>query len=127
MVFVRVVCRVFAFLLIVGLAGGSALLDGCLVSCHSESSAKNARTGHCHTAPSSAGAHLQEIARCCHDGTSGLADTNDGQSKLIAGSFVAIADITVDGRDRFSRNQFTLAAHIDVFSVIDSRLTPLRL
>src|SRR4029077_12229447 len=105
----------------------SALLDGCLGSCHSESSAKNARTGHCHTAPSSAGAHLQESARCCHDGTSGLADTNDGQSKLIAGSFVAIADIPVDGRDRFSPNQFMPAAQADVFSVTASRLTPLRL
>jgi hypothetical protein len=124
---VRAVCHVFAFLLVVGLSGGSALLDGCLASCYPETAAKNARTGHCHTLPGSAGgAHLEEIAPCCHDSTSGQTNTANGQYKLIARSFILMAAIGVHGRDPFARHRFMFVAHADVFSVIDSRLIPLR-
>jgi len=74
--------RLLVTLLVAGLGGGQALLDGCVVSCH-PAAAKNARTAHCHDgAASTSGSHLQAVARCCHDGPGGLADTGDGRLSL---------------------------------------------
>jgi hypothetical protein len=125
---VRALVRLFVVLLVTAIAGGSALLDGWLLSCQSGAPAMSARTGHCHTTSASTnGTHLRDVARCCHDGSSGFADTNDTQSKLIAGSFIALTELTVDGRCCLSRGRVVLAGRSHVFSVFDSRHTPLRL
>jgi len=126
MCFVRAVVRAFVFLLIFGLGGGAALLDGCLVSCQSKPAA-SARTGHCHTAPTSAsGAHVQEIARCCHDSKSGQVETRDSQLKLVSGSLIALTDRSVVA-DSLLAAQSVVDRHAHPFSILDSRQTPLRL
>ena len=128
MVFVRAVSRVILLLLVAGLTGGSALLDGCLVSCHPESDGRNARTGHCHTAPAAANqSHLQAIPRCCHDAPSGLADTTDIQAKLMAGSFVALTQPAAEGHSLFTRQSFAFVRHVPPLSGFDPLQTPLRL
>src|SRR5262249_52980718 len=125
MFFVRVVVRLFALVVALGLGGGSALLDGCVVSCRPESG-KNARTGHCHTVPGSpTDSHVQEIPRCCHDGPSGLDASNDGHSRLMAGSFAVMVDNPLDGRDRHASGQVVPLRHASILT--DSRPTPLRL
>lgn len=128
MSFVRAASRVILLLLVAGLTGGSALLDGCLVSCHPEPGGRNARTGHCHTAPAAANrSHLQAIPRCCHDAPSGLADTTDVQAKLIAGSFVALTQPAVEGHLLFTRQPFASVRHVPPASDFDLLQTPLRL
>jgi hypothetical protein len=119
---------VILLLLVAGVTGGSALLDGCLVSCHPESAGKSARTGHCHTAPAAANrSHLQEIPRCCHDVPPGLAGTSDVQAKLIAGSFVALTNLAGDGRPLFTRQPLALVRHVRAVSVFSPLQPPLRL
>jgi hypothetical protein len=128
MVSVRAVSRVILLLLVAGLTGGSSLLDGCLVSCHPEPGGRNARTGHCHTAPAAANqSHLQSIPHCCHDAPSGLADTNDIQAKLMSGSFVALTPPAAGGPPVFTRQPFALVRHVPPVSGFDPLQTPLRL
>jgi hypothetical protein len=128
MVFVRAVSRVILLLLVAGLSGGSALLDGCLVSCHPEPGGSNARTGHCHTASAAATqSHLQAIPRCCHDAPSGLADTTDVQARLMAGSFVALTQPAVEGHPQFTHQAFASVRYLPPVSGFHPLQTPLRL
>ena len=88
--------RVLVILLVAGLGGGQALLDGCVVECH-PAAAKNARTAHCHDgAAATSGRHLQAVARCCHDGPGGLADTSAAGMSLSVNSFQAVTAATPD-------------------------------
>ena len=123
---VRAVVRLFALVLALGLGGGSAILDGCVVSCRPESTGKNARTGHCHTVPGSpTDSHIQAIPRCCHDGPSGLADSSDGHAKLMAGSFAVAVANPLDGRDPHASEPIVPLRHANLLT--ESRPTPLRL
>jgi hypothetical protein len=124
---VRAVSQVFVWLLVVAMGAGSDLLNGCLVSCHSGSGAKNARTGHCHTAPTSiAGSRLQSPPRCCHDASSALADTNDNRVNVAAPSFVA--EIVFDPSSVSApRRTAVTRRHLPALPELDSTPTPLRL
>jgi hypothetical protein len=125
---VRGAFRVLVLILSFGLGVGSAL-DACLVSCHPGAVKQNARTGHCHTVSvSENGSHLQAIPSCCHDGSSGVANRNDdGRTRLIAGSSVALTSVACDGRVNLPTKQFHLAPLFDTLSISDPHQTPLRL
>jgi hypothetical protein len=126
--FVRGAFRVLALILSFGPGAGSAL-DACLVSCHPGAVKQNARTGHCHTVSGSdSGSHVQAVPRCCHDGSSGLADRNDdGRAKLMTGSSLVLTNISFDGRLDLRTKRVSLLQLSNALSIFDPHQTPLRL
>jgi hypothetical protein len=59
--------RLLVVLLVVGLAGGSSVLDGCLFRCHAESSPASAVPSCHHAAPASSALSIAGVAGCDHD------------------------------------------------------------
>jgi hypothetical protein len=127
MFFVGAIRRLVAVLVLAGIGVTPSLLDGCLMSCHSGPGAVNARTGHCHAAPTAeTTSHLQSIPHCCHDVTTGLAEATGAGSRTTAASFVPHAVNLVVVPDRLDRAVFVSGASQRSLP-FQTRLIPLRL
>ena len=123
--FVRRLVRLAILLLAFAIAGGPGLLDGCLVSCQPDGSAKTARSGHCHTAPASApAAHLSAVPHCCRDTRSGLIETTD-TSRLGVHSSAAVPLTAFDASAVFVHDLLVPTVFTPL-SVLESNPTPLR-
>jgi hypothetical protein len=124
---VRGALRLLVLVLSFGISVGSAL-DACLVSCHPGTVKQNATTGHCHTVPGSDHrSHLQAVPRCCHDGSSGLANrTDDGRTKLIGSSSLAMTSVAVDGRVNLPTKPFSFDQALAIRSSSNRCSPPLR-
>jgi hypothetical protein len=120
--------RALAVVIALGVGFGSALLDGCVVSCHPGPLTQNARTGHCHTiARSQSGSHLQDVARCCHDAASGLADRKDGaRSTLTASGSAELSALPFAVAAILSRAPIASARHVHFFAESETHHIPLR-
>jgi hypothetical protein len=92
---VRALLRVLVVLLAIGVGGGPALLDGCLVNCHLEAAANAAASGHCHdTSPRSEGLRLQSTSRCSHDHEPAWADASEARPGSHLKATLAIVSIS---------------------------------
>ncbi len=82
--------RVLAILLTLGVGGGPAVLDGCLVNCHDAD--REAGPAHCHeAAPASSGMHWQAAASSCgHDHSPAWADATESPTRAQAKALAVV-------------------------------------